>query len=186
MRARTHEGWLFKGYENKPIRAVVCNEVFQKLCSDAKIKSENGKRLSFHCCRMWFSTQLRNKVSDEIIDLLTGHALRFGGAYLGDAEKIKVLKEANVADSLKWQATLSNGLRKDVAELMAKIETQNARIQALETELKMHEVTPEEHKEAEEIYEKQVEERANQSVSPFIDELNKLKKELAELKKAKR
>jgi integrase len=81
-------GWLFSGYKNQHVNAQLANDVFQELCEKAGIK-DNQKRLSFHCCRMWFSAQLRNKVSDDLIDALTGHVTRYGGAYFGDIEKTK-------------------------------------------------------------------------------------------------
>ena len=103
------EGWLFKGYKDKPMKPAQCNNIFKELCKQANIKAENNKRLTFHCCRMWFSAQLRNKVSDDLIDLLTGHAVRFGGAYLGNTEKTReVLEDANISELLRLQQVVAN------------------------------------------------------------------------------
>jgi len=95
-------GPLFEGYQSEALKPDQTNDIFKLLCAKASIK-ENGKRVSFHCLRMWFSTQLRNKVSDDLIDLMTGHQPRFGGAYIADDEsKLReLLKSANVEDLLK-------------------------------------------------------------------------------------
>jgi integrase len=99
------EGWLLSGYKNNHIHASLCNDIFKDLCKKAQIKEQANERLSFHCCRLWFSMQLRNKVSDDLIDLLTGHAVRFEGAYIGDIEKTReLLSEANVTHILKLQS----------------------------------------------------------------------------------
>jgi len=131
-----HTGWLFQGYKKSHITEQLCNEIFKRLCEQSEIR-DNGKRLSFHCCRMWFSTQLRNKVSDDIIDLLTGHEVRFGGAYLADDEtKLRqLLTEANVQDLLQLQEGSHNGLSKEVEEQKAKLSEQAKTIESLQEEL---------------------------------------------------
>jgi integrase len=123
------EGWLFPGYKNKPINPQLCNDIFQQLCDVSGIR-DNEKRLSFHCCRMWFSAQLRNKVSDDLIDLCTGHDVRFGGAYLGDLQKTReTMISVNVIDLLRLQSALKNGLSKTVQEELRK---KDEEIKALE------------------------------------------------------
>jgi hypothetical protein len=123
-------GWLFKGYKDMHITEQLCNEIFKQLCEQSEIK-DNGRRLSFHCCRMWFSTQLRNKISDDIIDMLTGHEIRFGGAYLADDEQKlrELLSNANVEDLIRLQeASPQNGLAKEVEAQNAKLAEQERTI----------------------------------------------------------
>jgi uncharacterized coiled-coil protein SlyX len=68
---------------------------------------------------MWFSMQLGNRVSDDLIDLCTGHSVRFGGAYLGDLQKTReAMLNANVIGLLRLQ--LKNGLSKTVQEELGK------------------------------------------------------------------
>jgi integrase len=99
------EGWLFSGYKSNHIEPSLCNDIFKDLCKRAGVRAKTGRRLSYHCCRMWFSTQLRNRVSDDIIDLLTGHVQRFNGAYMGDTEKIReLLIEAEVTEVLRLES----------------------------------------------------------------------------------
>lgn len=144
---------------------------------------------------MWFSTQLRNKVSDDIIDLLTGHTTRYAGAYLGDAEKTLVEIESQITESLRLQHIInSNGIRKELSkhettitalidELNTMRKTYEERIKNLETELSAKEVSPEQEAEAEEVYEKQIEQRANQLLQPLIEQIQALNKKVAELEK---
>jgi integrase len=130
------EGWLLPGYKNKPINPQLCNDIFQQLCDAAVIK-DNEKRLSFHCCRMWFSAQLRNRVSDDLIDLCTGHNVRFGGAYLGDLQKTReAMLSANVIDLLRLQ--LKNGLSKTVQEELRKKDLVISEVQNRLGEQSMH------------------------------------------------
>lgn len=97
-------GWLFQGYKNSHIENTLPDKIFKSLCEKAKIV-DNGRRLSFHCCRLWFSAQLRNRVSDDIIDKLTAHELRFGGAYVPStlAKLRELLTEADLPELLKLQ-----------------------------------------------------------------------------------
>jgi len=133
---KRHEGWLFEGYKNHHFKPDQCNDVFKALCEKAEVK-DNGRRLSFHCLRMWFSTQLRNKVDRDIIDLLTGHEVRFGGAYLADDEtKLRqLLTDENVQDLLQLQEGSHNGLSKDLEEQKAKLAEQAKTIENLQEEL---------------------------------------------------
>ena len=66
--------------------------------------------------------QLGNRVSDDLIDLCTGHNVRFGGAYLGDLQKTReAMLSANVIDLLRLQQpALKNGLSKTVQEELRK------------------------------------------------------------------
>jgi hypothetical protein len=132
-------GWLFKGYKDMHITEQLCNEIFKQLCEQSEIK-DNGRRLSFHCCRMWFSTQLRNKISDDIIDMLTGHEIRFGGAYLADDEQKlrELLSNANVEDLLRLQEGSHNGLSKELEEHRAKFAEQAKTIEYLQEELEIY------------------------------------------------
>jgi hypothetical protein len=141
-------GWLFPGYKGKHINPEQCNGVFQELCEAANIKDAE-RRLSFHCCRMWLSSQLRNVVSDDIIDLLTGHQTRFGGAYLGDTQQIrKSLVQAKVVDILRLQTPAKQDFseklhedlrRKDeiISEVRNRLEAQSLTIQKLQTQIDM-------------------------------------------------
>jgi hypothetical protein len=129
------EGWLFLGYKKRHIQPSLCNDIFKDLCKRAQVKEPNGKRLSYHCCRMWFSMQLRGRVSDDIIDLLTGHALRYQGAYMEDVEKIrKLLTEADIVNALRLQNVRMPGKEE---ELRKKSLLDFAKLQGYgETELK--------------------------------------------------
>jgi hypothetical protein len=133
---KRHEGWLFEGYKTHHFKPDQCNDVFKALCEKAEVK-DNGRRLSFHCLRMWFSTQLRNKVDRDIIDLLTGHEVRFGGAYLADDEtKLREqMSNAGVEDLLRLQEGSHNGLSKDLEEQKAKLAEQAKTIESLQEEL---------------------------------------------------
>jgi len=136
---KRHEGWLFEGYKNHHFKPDQCNDVFKALCEKAEVK-DNGRRLSFHCLRMWFSTQLRNKVDRDIIDLLTGHEVRFGGAYLADDEvKLREqLSNAGVEDLLRLQEGSHNGFSKELGEQKAKLAEQAKTIKYLQEELEIH------------------------------------------------
>jgi hypothetical protein len=129
------EGWLFPGYKKRHIQPSLCNDIFKDLCKRAQVKEPNGKRLSYHCCRMWFSMQLRGRVSDDIIDLLTGHALRYQGAYMEDTEKIRrLLTEADIVSALRLQNVRMPGKEE---ELRKKSLLDFAKLQGYgETELK--------------------------------------------------
>jgi integrase len=99
------EDWLFPGYKDRHIQPSLCDDIFKKLCEMVQVQQQDDEQLSFHCCRKWFSAQLRNRVSDDLIDLLTGHAVRFEGAYLGNLEKTReTLTDANVTNLLKLQS----------------------------------------------------------------------------------
>jgi len=112
------EGPLFMGYNGKPMEPAAANDIFQDCARRAGLES-NDKRLSFYCCRMWFSAALRNVVSDDLIDLLTGHQLRFEGAYLGDMNKtLELLASAHVEDLLKLQQVPS--LTSDIEAQLSK------------------------------------------------------------------
>ena len=69
-----------------------------------------------------FSTKLRNKISDDVIDLLTGHTVRFGGAYLGDNldELRKQLVQAGIIDLLMLEGREAQ--ISEINELRAKVE----------------------------------------------------------------
>lgn len=116
-------GVLFQGYKDRSIKPKLCNDQFRTLCRQAGIKNGNGKRLSFHCCRMWFSTVLRNKISDDIIDLLTGHAQRFKGAYLGEENLPELLTKAHIEDLLRFQpAAIGQQQKAEIEDLRKEIE----------------------------------------------------------------
>jgi hypothetical protein len=108
-------GWLFPGYRKNHVDDAHPNKVFKRLCKAIGL-NDNGRRLSFHCCRMWFSTKLRNKISDDYVDLFTGHMLRYGGAYLGDNqdELRKQLMQAGIIDLLTLE-----GVGIEVSEIKA-------------------------------------------------------------------
>ena len=112
--------WLFEGHNNKQIENGQPNKIFRALCSKAGLM-DNGKRLSFHCCRLWFSAQLRNKISDDLIDLMTGHVLRYNGAYIPEEhdQLRKLLTDAGIIDLLNLQGTLAR--EKEIDELKYKL-----------------------------------------------------------------
>lgn len=135
-----NEGWLFQGYQNKeakkakierPIKPTLCNDVFKQLCKQAQIKPQTDKRLTFHCCRMWFSAQLKSKISDDHIDLMLGHAVSNSGAYLGDINKTRqTLLDANILNLLRFQQTfVNNETKKSVSELQRIIKIQQDALQ---------------------------------------------------------
>jgi hypothetical protein len=137
---KRREGFLFPGYRESHIRPVQCNEVFRKRCEQAGVQG-NGRRLTFHCCRQWFSTQLRNRISDDIIDLLTGHKVRFAGAYLADDEVTlrELLTKAGVENLLRLrEASPQNGVVKELEEQKAKLEEQAKTIKYLQEELEVY------------------------------------------------
>lgn len=94
-------------------------------------------------------SQLRNVVSDDIIDLLTGHQTRFGGAYLGDTQQIrKSLVQAKVVDILRLQTPAKQDFseklhedlrRKDeiISEVQNRLEAQSLTIQRLQAQIDM-------------------------------------------------
>lgn len=104
-----NEGWLFEGYKGKHIKPSLCNDVFKQLCKQAKIKPQTNKRLTFHCCRMWFSAQLKNEISDDFINLMQGHSVANSGAYLGNIQKTRqTLLDSNILKLLQLQQTFMN------------------------------------------------------------------------------
>lgn len=138
---KTHEGWLFPGYKDTQIKPQQCNEVFKSLCDKAAIVG-NGKRLSYHRLRMWFSTILKNKVSDDIIDLMQGHIVRYGGAYLADDDITlrELMNSAGVENLLRLQeASPQNGFVKELEEQKQIIQKQQEQIQILrESDARSH------------------------------------------------
>jgi integrase len=99
-------GWLFPGYNSKHFENGQPNKILKALCEKTGI-TDNGRRVSFHCLRLWFSQRLRNKISDDLIDLFTGHVPRFGGAYVSDDPEPlkKQIIEAGIIDLLKIEQT---------------------------------------------------------------------------------
>jgi len=135
---RKNEGWLFSGYNGNSIKSAQCNKIFKQLCQKLNIKPQNSKRLTFHCCRMWFSAQLKNTVSDDLIDRLTGHTVRFEGAYLGDVEKTReLLEEAKVSELLTFvsEPPTSKQVEKKFAELEKRGQYNVNAIRTLTTQL---------------------------------------------------
>lgn len=94
-------GWLFPGYNAKHFENGQPNKILKALCDKVAI-TDNGRRVSFHCLRLWFSARLRNKISDDVVDQLTGHQVRFGGAYVSDDPEAmkKSLTDAGIIDLL--------------------------------------------------------------------------------------
>jgi uncharacterized small protein (DUF1192 family) len=127
-----YTGWLFSGYQNRPLAPYQCNEIFKALCLKAGMK-ENGKRLSFHGLRMTFATRLRNEISDDIIDLLMGHAVRYDSAYLADdEEKLReLLSKAGIEDLLRLQEAPQLELSKELETQKAQLAEQQATIERL-------------------------------------------------------
>lgn len=126
--------WLFPGYKEKHVENGQPNKIFKALCAKAGL-TDNGKRLSFHCCRLWFSAQLRNKVSDDLIDKMTGHQLRFNGAYMPEDEKLRqLLTDAGIIELLNLQGGQALG-QEDLRKAAA-IEGLLKRVEELERRLK--------------------------------------------------
>lgn len=132
----TVEGpWLFPGYRKKHVENGQPNKIFTDLCAKAGLV-DNGKRLSFHCCRLWFSARLRNKVSDDLIDYMTGHVLRFNGAYIPqETEQLRrLLTDAGILELLDLQGheAKEDELAKEVATLRALVGHQAEQLVALQ------------------------------------------------------
>jgi len=107
--------WLFPGYNDKHIENGQPNKIFRALCAKAGLM-DNGKRLSFHCCRLWFSAQLRNKISDDLIDMMTGHVLRYNGAYIPeDPDALrKLFTDAGIIELLNLQGAIAREKEIDI------------------------------------------------------------------------
>ena len=127
-----NESWLFQGYQNKPIKPSLCNDIFKQLCQQAQIKPQTNKRLTFHCCRMWFSAQLKNKISDDFIDLMQGHKVPNSGAYLGDINKTRqTLLDSNILNLLRFQQTFVNNETQQ--NLIERVEQQEKQLERWRT-----------------------------------------------------
>lgn len=184
---------------NIPLSAQQINDVFKDLCSKVGI-SENGKRLSFHCLRKWFSTQLQTaRVNPDYIAIFMGHQPSYGGAYSGVEDETKlreVLTEARAEDFLRLIPSNNNGLSKELELQKTKLAEQAEMIQRLVKdyediqkewlELKLKHEPPEDDKTpVVKITRYQRKPMPKTETEILHEELESLKLEIAELKKQK-
>lgn len=68
--------WIFYGkHDRSPLDIAYIEEWFNETCVAIGIPTEERRRrlLTFHAWRHWYTTKLRGKIPDHIIDMMTGH-----------------------------------------------------------------------------------------------------------------